>query len=344
MSAPSPTSRTSLNPLRALGWEPRDVAPLASLAVLLVFFTVATEGDFLRLSTLELILAQGAVLAVVAVGLTFVLLCGEIDLAVGMIALWTACYCGWLFERFAPAVKNVRPEIGVGTLLVVLLVPIASSLLFGLLSGALTVWARLPSFIITLAMMYIAQGAARWLVQSEVVHMPDALRTVGNGGLDLTTTFTLPYRALCAAAAFVVAHVVLRHTRFGRYVYMTGGNREAARLAGVRTGPIVVACLTISALLAGLGGLMNAGRLESASQDQNADLLLEAVACVVLGGTSLFGGEGGVGKTAIGVVTFTALKVGLDQIEWIDDLARQALMGAVLLAALVVNGLLSRGR
>ena len=320
-------------------FEARDVAPLVSLAILVVFFTVATRFGFLKLITVEQVLKQGAVLGIVSVGLTFVLLCGEIDLAVGMLALWTAAFCGWSFQRFV----LVGGESAGGVLLVIL-IPLSSSLLLGLVSGTLTVWARLPSFIITLAMMNIAEGAARFLTQSETFPVPEVLKTLGNRGFDLTDRFTLPYGAVLAVGVFAVGHVVLQHTRFGRYVYMTGANREAARLAGVRTGLIVVACLAISACTAGLGGLVNAGRLTSISQDQNRDLLLSAVACVVLGGTSLFGGEGGIGKTVIGVLTFTVLNVGLVQIDWIDDLARQLLMGLVLLTALVVNGLLAKGR
>jgi len=104
----------------------------------------------------------------------------------------------------------------------------------------------------------------------------------------------------------------------------------------------VIACLAICAVTAGLGGLINAGRMTSATADQNKDLLLSAVACVVLGGTSLFGGHGSMGKTLIGVLTYTSLYVGLLQIDWIDDLARQLLTGVVLLGALVINGVLSR--
>src|SRR5262249_18937115 len=119
---------------------------------------------------------------------------------------------------------------------------------------------------------------------------------------------------------------------------------EAARLAGVRTHRIVIACLAISALAAGLGGLVNAGRLGSVTLDQNADLLLNAVACVVLGGTSLFGGEGGSPRTVVGVLTLSVLRVGLDKITWIDNYMRTLLLGAVLLAALVLNGFLVRRR
>src|SRR6185437_9548732 len=118
--------------------------------------------------------------------------------------------------------------------------------------------------------------------------------------------------AVLAAIVMITAHLVLQHTRFGRYVYMTGGNRQAARLAGVRTERIVIACLAICALTSACGGLVTAGRMNGVTLDQNVDLLLDAVACVVLGGTSLFGGEGSIGRTLVGVLSFTVLKVGLN--------------------------------
>lgn len=331
-----PPGETRRSPRRR--WEARDWAPLLSLLILLAFF-VLTSRSFLRPATAVQILKQGSALAIVSVGLTYVLLCAEIDLAVGAVALWTACLCGWLFERWS---ESATPSGGL--VLLVILLPLVTSLALGIASGLLTVWSRLPSFIITLAMMNIAAGLARWLTQSETLPVPQVLKTIGNQGIEAAWLgrFMIPYSAILAAGVLLVGHVVLEHTRFGRYVYMTGGNREAARLAGVRTGRIVIACLAIGAVTAGLGGLVNAGRLNSVSQDQNADLLLSAVACVVLGGTSLFGGEGSMGKTVLGVLTFTALNVGLTQIEWVNDLARQALMGVVLLTALVINGLLSK--
>lgn len=336
-------------PLRPGGrtWEARDIAPLVSLALLILFFAWASPS-FLKPVTAKQILQQGSSLAIVAFGLTYVLLCAEIDLSVGMMALWAACLCGWIFQHWGWLLSaTLGSEMAEGpapgwVVVLAILAALVSSLLLGLLSGVLTVWSRLPSFIITLAMMYIAQGSARYLTKSETLDVPEMLKTIGNRGIDLTERFTLPYSALVAAAVFLVGHVVLVHTRFGRYVYMTGGNREATRLAGVRTGRIVVACLAISSVTAALGGLINAGRLNSISLDQNADLLLSAVACVVLGGTSLFGGEGSLAKTAIGVLTFTVLSIGLVQIQWVDDLARQLLMGVVLMVALVINGVLAK--
>jgi len=321
----------------------RDFAPLISLAVLIVFFTLVTNR-FLSLGTLTLVLQQGAVLAIVAAGLTFVLLCGEIDLSVGTVALWTACFCGVLFEKPWAAGRGGTASAAPAVVAIVILLPLLTSVVLGFLSGILTVTARLPSFIITLAMMNIANGLARYLTKSEKFAVPDVLESIGNGDLHLGGRLFIPHSAVLAAFVMAVGYVVLIHTRFGRYVYMTGGNREAARLAGVRTGRIVVASLALCAFTAGLGGLVNAGRMESVSLDQNADLLLNAVACVVLGGTSLFGGEGGMGRTAIGVITFSVLQVGLNQISWINDLMRPFLMGVVLMVALVINGLLARRR
>jgi ribose transport system permease protein len=304
-----------------------------------VFFSLASQG-FFRASTITLILKQASVLAIVSTGLTFVLLCGEIDLAVGMVAVWTACLCGWIFEnQFANAT-----DLSWANHAILIAFPLITATMLGVVSGAITVFSRLPSFIITLAVMNIAEGMARYLTRGRSYSVPGVLDTLGNRGFEFSQGFMIPFSAILAAIIMLVAHVVLQHVRFGRYVYMVGGNREAARLSGVRTGLIVTATITISAFLAGVGGLLNAGRLGSVSLDQNQALLLSAVACVVLGGTSLFGGEGGMGRTLLGVLTFAVLQVGLNQVQWIDDHARSLLLGLVLMTALVINGLLGRRR
>jgi ribose transport system permease protein len=324
-------------------WEPRDIAPLVTLAVLLLFFLLAAP-DFRDFGTITRILKQGAVLGIVSVGLTFVLLCGEIDLSVGTVALFSSCLCGVLLEQPFAAGPGGKAAVSVGMVAGIIVVPLSVSLALGLLSGSLTVLSRLPSFIITLSMMNIAQGLAKYITTSRKHEVPEILKLIGNAGIGLSSKITIPYSALMAGTIMIVGHLVLQHTRFGRYVYMTGGNREAARLAGVRTSRIVVASLALCALTAGLGGLVNAGRLGSVSLDQNADLLLNAVACVVLGGTSLFGGEGSMARTLIGVLTFTMLQVGLADIKWVDEFMRTFLLGFVLLVALVINGLLAQRR
>ncbi len=327
-------------------WEPRDWAPLATLAALVVFFSLATPRySFFQLVTVSQILQQGAVLAIVSVGLTFVLLCGEIDLSVGALATLAGCTCGYLFRALVPEeTPGSQPAEEPWTaVLLCVLVPMVVVVALGAVSGGLTVWSGLPSFIITLAMMNVADGLSQYIAAGEqFVRLPQVLELLGNEGWTVLPGLMIPYSAAIAAGVFVLAHLVLQYTRYGRYVYMVGGNREAARLAGVSPQVVVWSTLALSAALAALGGLLGAGRIGAASPTDNADLLLNAVACVVLGGTSLFGGEGGVGRTLVGVLIFTVLDVGLNKITWIAPDARALLMGVVLLAALVVNGLLAR--
>jgi ribose transport system permease protein len=369
----------TMSPKSDVPFAPRfqlaDFAPLISLATLVLVFSVVAS-DFLSFGTLSLILKQGAVLAIVATGLTFVLLCAEIDLSVGMVALLSACLCGVMWESpFAAGPKEINgvESVSLMTTAFVILVPVLIAVLLGLISGWLTISSGLPSFIITLAMMNISLGLARFLTRSQKFAVPPILNQLGNSSLlDITVqrmgTLSIPQNAVLAAAVMTMAHLVLQHTRFGRYVYMTGGNRQAARLAGIRTERIVIACLAICAMTAACGGMVNSGRMNSVSLDQNADLLLDAVACVVLGGTSLFGGEGSIGRTLIGVLSFTVLKVGLNltnverlikqsplsggmkeawlKASWVTqfDLLRPFLLGIVLLLALVIHGRLVKHR
>lgn len=366
MSAAEPTARL-LSPPRRIDWS--DYAPAISLTLIVLTFGMIVSG-FFSLGTLSLILQQGAVLAIAATGLTFVLLGAEIDLSVGMVALMAACLCGVLWEQpWAAGAKGAGgANVGFGTTVLVIAIPLLVAMVTGWMAGWLTVSSGLPSFIITLAMMNITLGLARFLTRSEKFAVPSALTKVGNDAWRLFGDFRLPKSAVLAAGVMLIAHLVLQHTRFGRYVYMTGGNRDAARLAGVRTDRIVVACLALCGFTAALAGMVNAGRLNSVSLDQNAELLLDAVACVVLGGTSLFGGEGSIGRTVIGVLTFTTLKVGLNltnverlvktwplpaewkaawlKASWVTqfDLLRPFLLGVVLLLALVIHGRLVKRR
>lgn len=352
-----------------------DFAPLISLGTLILVFSVLAT-DFLSLGTLSLILKQGSVLAIVATGLTFVLLCAEIDLSVGNVALLSACLCGVLWESsFAAGPKQINgaEKVSLATTAFVILTPMAIAVLFGLASGFLTITSRLPSFIITLAMMNIAKGLARFLTRGQTFAVPPIFERLGNHKLyelkvQTLGTLAIPQIAVLAALIMIVAHLVLQHTRFGRYVYMTGGNRQAALLAGIRTDKIVIACLAICSFTSACGGMLTAGRMGGATINQNVDLLLDAVACVVLGGTSLFGGEGSIGRTLVGVLSFTVLTVGLNltnverlikqmplspatkevwlKASWVTefDQLRPFLLGIVLMLALVIHGQLVQRR
>ncbi len=330
----------------------RALAPLATLFALVIFFSIFTSG-FFDLYTLNSVLKQASTRALVATGLTFVLLCCEIDLSVALVATLAGCQMGVLYKWMldtGPAILSVTGPDGSITVTLVgavlaLLLPVLTGVLIGVINGLLTVWSRLPSFIITLAMMEIARGLASYLTKgAQYPDMPGVLPASANEGILIGADFELPYSVFVVGTIMLAAHFVLIYTRFGRYVYMTGGNREAARLAGVRTGFVVVGCLAICGMTASLGGLMNAGWINSAGINQNLNLLLEAIACVVLGGTSLFGGEGGIKNTLIGVLAFTVLDVGLGYVTWVDEFLRRSVMGLVLLSALLLNGQLAKIR
>src|SRR5260221_6313626 len=147
--------------------DPADFAPLLTLAALLLFFSF-TGKAFFHPGTITQVLEQGAVLGIVSAGLTFVLLCGEIDLSVGFMALWTACLCGWLFEQpFIAGKGGDRTVPSAAVIAFVIAVPLLTAVLLRLVSGVLTITSRLPSFIITLSMMYISYGLSLYLTKSE---------------------------------------------------------------------------------------------------------------------------------------------------------------------------------
>ncbi|HEX9926273.1 MAG TPA: ABC transporter permease [Anaerolineae bacterium] len=302
----------------------RDLAPFVTLVVLIIFFSVATDS-FLNIINLRNILAQVATLAIVSTGITFVLLCGEIDLSIAAVATMTGVVAASLFGQ------SGMPQ-GVAVLLGVLA---ATGL--GLLNGWSTTRIGLPSFMATLATMQIATGLGQYITKGTIIYtLAPVLSYLGGEYIGGAEPFRLPVVILTGVAALIIGHFVLTYTKFGRYVYMTGSNREAARLSGINTKNIVAACLTISAFTAGIAGMLNTGRLGSAQGYGLEDMLLDSISAVVLGGTSLFGGEGGVKNTMIGLLIFGVLNNGLNQLQ-LDIFVRLWARGVILLVALIIN-------
>lgn len=302
----------------------RDLAPFATLVVLVVFFSVSSDS-FLNLINLRNILAQVSTLAVVSTGITFVLLCGEIDLSIAAVATMTGVVAAVLFG------KAGLP----GPIAIVCGALAATGL--GLLNGWSTTRIGLPSFMATLATMQIATGLGQYITKGEIVYtLAPLLKYLGGEYIGQDDPWRLPVVILMGVIALIIGHFVLTYTKFGRYVYMTGSNREAARLSGINTQNIVAACLAISAFSAGLAGMLNTGRLGSAQGYGLEDMLLDSISAVVLGGTSLFGGEGGIKNTLIGLLIFGVLSNGLNQLQ-LDIYVRLWVRGVILLVALIIN-------
>lgn len=302
----------------------RELAPLLTLLVMATVFSLLTE-NFLKLVNLRNIFAQTATLAISATGVTFVLLCAEIDLSIAAVATMTGVIAAFLFGTFG---ISGAVAMGIGGI-----VAAATGLLNGLISTRL----GLPSFMVTLATMQIASGLGQHITKGKIIYtLPPAVEYLGGAYLGKHEPFRFPVVIICGVVTLLIGHFVLTYTRFGRYVYMTGSNREAARLSGVDTKNIVAACLAVSGLTAGVAGMLNSGRLGSAQGFGMDNILLDSIAAVVLGGTSLFGGEGGIKNTAIGLLIFGVLNNGLNQLQ-LDIFVRLWLRGVVLLIALVIN-------
>jgi len=312
---------------RLLRDQLRNIAPFATLILLVGFFSLAAPS-FATLGNLENILQQVSVTAMIAVGLTFVILTAEIDLSVAAVANATAIVL--CFFTAQPDYVNIQNLPLPGVLAIPLALAACAAL--GLLTAFGVTRIGIPSFIMTLAMMQIGAGLSAVLVRGQIAYnIPSLVLTLGS-----KTLYGVPWIIIVAAIMLLIAHLVLSHTRFGRYVYMVGGNREAAEYSGVNVRFVTGAVMTISAVCSGIAGMLGVAYFGSAQQNEFDTFLLDAIAAVVVGGTSLFGGRGGIGNTILGLFVLGVLNNGLDYVK-IDSFLKILIRGLILLLALVIN-------
>ena len=305
----------------------RNIAPFLTLIFLSGFFALASPS-FATIDNLGNILTQVSVTGIIAVGLTFVILCAEIDLSIAGIANVTGIAVAYFTLRESYVnIPNI-PLAGAAAILLALLLCAALGLVNAL---GLTV-IGIPSFIMTLAMMQIAAGISALLVRGQIAYaVPSFVSTMGAGSVA-----GIPWIVVVLAVFLLAGHLVLTYTRFGRYVYMVGGNREAAEYSGVNVKLVLGAVIVISGVCSGVAGMLGVAHFGSAQQNEFDGYLLDAIAAVVVGGTSLFGGRGGIGNTIIGLLILGVLNNGLDHVE-IDSFLKILIRGLILLAALIIN-------
>ncbi|MFO1147342.1 MAG: ABC transporter permease [Alsobacter sp.] len=330
MSAPAKKVETGLGE-RGLGaWlksQMRNIAPFLTLIFLVVFFSLASPS-FATVGNLQNILSQVSVTAIMAVGLTFVILTAEIDLSVASVANATGIVVAFFtLQDESVAIANL-PLPGI----IAIVLAILSCLAMGGITAFGVTKIGIPSFIMTLAMLQIANGICALLVRGQIAYsVPSLVQTLGAGSIG-----GVPWLVIVAALALLVGHIVLTYTRFGRYVYMVGGNREAAEYSGVNVRKIIGAVMIISAFCSGLAGMLGVAHFGSAQQNEFETYLLDAISAVVVGGTSLFGGRGGIGNTIVGLFVLGVLNNGLDHVN-IDSFLKILIRGLILLAALIIN-------
>lgn len=300
-----------------------------SLIGLLVLMAVITalSPHFLTTENLLIILRQTSINAIIAFGMTFVILTAGIDLSVGSVLALTGAVCATLIGA------NV-------SLPVVLIATLVLGALLGVVSGLIVSVGRVQPFIATLVAMTALRGATLVFTAGRPIDASegaaaDAFWNIGGGYL-----LGVPVPVILAGVVFLICWYVLSQMRFGRYVYAVGGGEQVARLAGIDTARVKVAVYAISGLMAALAGIVLTARLQSAQPTAGTSYELDAIAAVVVGGTSLMGGRGTLFGTLVGALIIGVLNNALNLLD-VSSYFQMIAKGAVILLAVLVD---SRGK
>jgi ribose transport system permease protein len=301
------------------------------LAGMIVAFSLLEPDAFPTVANLRNIATNAAILLVVAVGMTFVIITAGIDLSVGSVLVFSGVV--------SAKAMNGMDGNGWDVILVGLVVALACGLGWGVLNGVLITKARVPPLIVTLGTLGMALGLALIITDGvDIREVPPRLVTsIGVGRV----FDQIPWLVMIAVAVVVIFGVMLHMTRFGRHTYAIGSNDEAARRAGINVDRHLIAIYAISGLLSGLAGFMSLARFATTTIGGHATDNLQAIAAVVLGGTSLFGGIGTVLGTVVGVFIPAVLQNGF-VITGVETFWRDVAIGAVLIAAVYLDQLRRR--
>ena len=303
--------------LKDLDWR-RYVIYIGFVVVFLFFAVLLRDQGFLSPNNLLNIFRQTATITVIAVGMTYVIACAEIDLSVGSVAGLSSVCTAMALSQF-----GLIPGILAG---------LAVGLVVGSINGALVSLLGIPSFLVTLGMLGIAVGVAQWITASAPQPiLNDTFNTLfGSGNFG-----PIPGLVVWSAIFVAIGAVVLNRTKFGRQVLATGGNRNAADFTGINTKRIKFQVLLISAMAASVAGMLYAGRLQSGRFQWGSGDELSAIAAVILGGTSLFGGFGSIIGTLFGALLIGLINNGLI-LAGLDSSQQQVVRGAIIILAVAL--------
>ena len=297
-----------------------DLAPVALFAVVLLAFGLMSN-KFLTAANFTQILVQSSSTAVVAVGMTFVLLTAGVDLSVGAIMFVGAGLAGKMALAGQPLTLCLLTMLGVG-------------LLGGAVNALLVTRCKLVAFIATLATLYIGRGVGRWITQTRAMNLPDAFLALGSA-----KWLGVPLPLWIAGTVILFAQLVLSNTPFGRQLYALGNNAEAAKKAGLRTPRLLATVYIICGTCAGLGGILALSQLGSVSPKFGELYEFDAITASVLGGTSLFGGRGKVFPgTVLGAVLLKSIFNGLVIVQ-ADPYLYPLITSAIIFVAVLLDSL-----
>lgn len=301
----------------------RQFGTLLGLIGLIIIFWISTPY-FLTISNLLNIAQQTSINAIIAVGMTFVIITAGIDLSVGSILAFSGVVLASVLKVGAPFSIAILVGFGVG-------------LLCGVVNGLLISYGRLPPFISTLGMMSVARGAALLYTQGRPISgFSINFRYLATGEI-----FHIPSPVVIMILVYILAHFVLTRTKLGRYSYAIGGNEEAAILSGVNVKFYKTMVYGLCGMLSGLGAIILTARLNSAQPIAGIMYELDAIAATVIGGTSLMGGEGRMIGTLIGALIMGVLRNGLN-ILGVSSFIQQTIIGSVIIIAVLIDMALKR--
>lgn len=289
---------------------------------------------FLLSENIKNVANQITVIAIIAIGMTLVILTAGIDLSVGSLIALSAVIVAFLVSKTGGA------EAGSGSLIVAGTASVILCGVIGAFSGLMVTTFGIPPFIATLAMMQVAAGMAYIISEGKPIYqLPENFIWLGRG---VDPLMHIPVAVILMLLLYLLAHFVLARTIFGRYIYAVGGNIEAARLAGIRVNLILLAAYIICGMLAGLGGVVMASQLKSGAPTYGATYELYVIAAVVVGGTSLMGGEGRILGTLIGALIIAVIQNGMNLLN-VESYTQKVVLGLVILGAVLVDRLKRTG-
>lgn len=309
-------------------WTRSAEIGIAAAVVVECVVLAALSPHFFTAENLLNVSLQASIFAILAAGMTFVILTGGIDLSVGSVVAASGIAATSVLAAGPPSSGRYAMALSVG---------LAVGLVSGGAAGLLVTRFRVAPFIATLALMTIWRGASFVFTEGRPVwELPEGFSSIAGARIA-----GIPLPSVAMVLVFVAAHVTLRHTRFGRHVYAVGGNAEAARLAGIRTGHVVAAVYVLSGALAAASGVLLASRMNSGQPNAGLMYELDAIAAVVVGGTSLSGGRGSIAGTFLGAMLIAILRNGLNLLD-VNSYVQQVVVGIVILLAVLLDRL--RGR
>ncbi len=301
------------------------IKTLRQYGIFVVFIIISLilsfiSPQFLTVSNWTIIITQASINALLAFGVTFVIITGGIDLSLGSMVAVTGVTAAMLAH---PDTFPVVLPIFAGLL---------AGLLMGIFNGFIITKSKIAPFIVTLGTMTIGRGLALILSKGRPIsNLSDSFNFIGGGDV-----FGIPFPIIVLAIIFTICSITLKKTLLGRYIYAVGGNEQAARASGINVNQVKMAVYSISGLLAGLAGVLLTSRITTGQPNAGAGFELDAIAAAVIGGTSTSGGTGTITGTLVGVLLIGVINNGLDLLN-VSSYYQQVVMGAIIIGAVVLD-------